>query len=191
MLFLVRIVQEAVWIPGPVWMGAENFAPPGPDPPTAERVATQTTLPRPPCPLRAKYNPPPPLYNFRVGGRFSSQLLHSWREYKFNPRSLHWGFLATAPGNWEAGLRDSTDHSPFYLALSFGLFLFPTHSTPPMPSSQVTQFTSLPSSYLTFLLSLPSNLTSLSLFFRKFFPFILSYFYSLSSFPTSTYLHTY
>ena len=35
----VPIVQEAGWAPGPVWIGAENFVPPGFDPRTFQSVA--------------------------------------------------------------------------------------------------------------------------------------------------------
>ena len=34
----VPIVQEAGWTPGPVWIGAENLAPPGFDPRTLQPV---------------------------------------------------------------------------------------------------------------------------------------------------------
>ena len=38
----VPIVQEAVWFPGPVWIGAENLAPrPGFDPRTFQPVASR------------------------------------------------------------------------------------------------------------------------------------------------------
>ena len=40
----VPIVQEAVWVPGPVWTGAENLAaPPGFDPRTVQPVASRYT----------------------------------------------------------------------------------------------------------------------------------------------------
>ena len=34
------MVQEAGWAPGPIWTGAENFAPPGFDPRTFQPVAS-------------------------------------------------------------------------------------------------------------------------------------------------------
>jgi hypothetical protein len=46
----VAIVQEAWWAPGPVWTGAENFAPTGirsPDRPARNSVAIPTELPGP------------------------------------------------------------------------------------------------------------------------------------------------
>jgi len=46
----VRIAQEAMWAPGPVWTGAENLAPTGirsPDRPTRSPVAIRTGLPGP------------------------------------------------------------------------------------------------------------------------------------------------
>jgi hypothetical protein len=39
----VPIVQEAGWAPEPVWIGAENLAPPGFDPRTFQRVASRYT----------------------------------------------------------------------------------------------------------------------------------------------------
>jgi hypothetical protein len=39
----VPIVLEAGWAPGPVWAGAENFAPPGFDPQTVQPVASRYT----------------------------------------------------------------------------------------------------------------------------------------------------
>jgi hypothetical protein len=39
----VPIVQEAVWAPEPVWIGAENLAPPGFDPRTFQPVASRYT----------------------------------------------------------------------------------------------------------------------------------------------------
>ena len=36
-------VQEVVWVPGPVWTGAENLAPPEFDPRTAQPVASRYT----------------------------------------------------------------------------------------------------------------------------------------------------
>jgi hypothetical protein len=39
----VPIVQEAGWTPEPVWIGAENFAPPGFDPRTFQPVASRYT----------------------------------------------------------------------------------------------------------------------------------------------------
>jgi hypothetical protein len=39
----VPIVQEAGWIPGPVWTSAENLAPPGFDPRTVQPVASRYT----------------------------------------------------------------------------------------------------------------------------------------------------
>ena len=36
-------VQEVGWAPGPVWIGAENFAPPGFDPRTVQPVASRYT----------------------------------------------------------------------------------------------------------------------------------------------------
>ena len=39
----VPIVQEAVWAPGPVWMGVENLAPPGVDPRTVQPIAIRYT----------------------------------------------------------------------------------------------------------------------------------------------------
>ena len=45
----VPIVQEAGWAPGPVWIGAENLAPPGLDPwnvqPVGSRYADYATRP--------------------------------------------------------------------------------------------------------------------------------------------------
>ena len=38
---LVPIVQEAGWVPGPVWTGAENSPPPGFDPRTVQPVASR------------------------------------------------------------------------------------------------------------------------------------------------------
>ena len=40
---LVPIVQEAGWAPEPVWIGAENLAPPGFDPRTFQPVASRYT----------------------------------------------------------------------------------------------------------------------------------------------------
>ena len=39
----VPIVQEAGWVPGPVWTGAENLAPSGFDPRTVQPVASRYT----------------------------------------------------------------------------------------------------------------------------------------------------
>jgi hypothetical protein len=39
----VPIVEEAGWAPEPVWIGAENLAPPGFDPRTFQPVATRYT----------------------------------------------------------------------------------------------------------------------------------------------------
>jgi len=39
----VPIAQEAGWAPGPVWIGAENLAPPGFDPRTVQPVASHYT----------------------------------------------------------------------------------------------------------------------------------------------------
>ena len=39
----VPIVQEAGWVPGPVWTGAENIAPPGFDPRIVQPVASRYT----------------------------------------------------------------------------------------------------------------------------------------------------
>ena len=39
----VPIVYEAGWAPGPVWTGAENLAPPGPEPRTTQPVASRYT----------------------------------------------------------------------------------------------------------------------------------------------------
>ena len=39
----VPIVQEAGWAPEPVWIGAENLAPPGFDPRTVQPVASPYT----------------------------------------------------------------------------------------------------------------------------------------------------
>jgi hypothetical protein len=39
----VSIVQEAGWVPGPVWTGAENSPPPGFDPRTVHPVASRYT----------------------------------------------------------------------------------------------------------------------------------------------------
>jgi len=36
----VPIVQEAAWVPGPVWMGAENLSQPVFDPWTAQHIAS-------------------------------------------------------------------------------------------------------------------------------------------------------
>jgi hypothetical protein len=50
----VPIVQEAGWAPGPVWTGAEYFAPTGirsPDRPARSSVAIPTELPGPPLSL--------------------------------------------------------------------------------------------------------------------------------------------
>ena len=47
----VPIVQEAEWAPDPVWIGAENLAPPGFDPRTSKPVASRYTdysIPAPP-----------------------------------------------------------------------------------------------------------------------------------------------
>ena len=47
---LVPFVQEAVWAAGPVWRGAENFAPTeirSPNRPARSSVAIPTELPRP------------------------------------------------------------------------------------------------------------------------------------------------
>jgi len=42
--YLVPIVQEVGWAPGPVWTGAENLAPPpGFDPRTVQSVASRYT----------------------------------------------------------------------------------------------------------------------------------------------------
>jgi hypothetical protein len=40
---LVPIVQEAGWVPEPVWIGAENLAPPGFDPRTFQPVVSRYT----------------------------------------------------------------------------------------------------------------------------------------------------
>jgi hypothetical protein len=48
----VPIVQEAGWAPEPVWIGAENLAPPGFDPRTFQAVASRYTvyaIPAPRC----------------------------------------------------------------------------------------------------------------------------------------------
>jgi hypothetical protein len=37
------IVQEAGWAPGPVWIGAENLAPPGFDPRIVQPVGSRYT----------------------------------------------------------------------------------------------------------------------------------------------------
>ena len=39
----VPTVYESVWDPGPIWTGAENFAPPGFDPRTVQPVASRYT----------------------------------------------------------------------------------------------------------------------------------------------------
>jgi len=39
----VPTVQEAGWVPGPVWRGAENLAPPGFDPRAVQPVASRYT----------------------------------------------------------------------------------------------------------------------------------------------------
>jgi hypothetical protein len=39
----VLIVQQAGWTPGPVWISAENLAPPGFDPRTFQPVASRYT----------------------------------------------------------------------------------------------------------------------------------------------------
>jgi hypothetical protein len=39
----VPIVEEAGWVPGPVWTGEENLAPPGFDPRTFQPVAIRYT----------------------------------------------------------------------------------------------------------------------------------------------------
>ena len=39
----IPIVQEAEWVPGPVWTGAENLAPPGFDPLIVQPVASRYT----------------------------------------------------------------------------------------------------------------------------------------------------
>ena len=39
----VPIVQEAGWVPGPVWTGAENFVPPGFDPRAVQPIASRYT----------------------------------------------------------------------------------------------------------------------------------------------------
>jgi hypothetical protein len=44
---IVPIVQEAGWVPGPVWTGAENLAPISPGPSSPQRVAISTTQSRP------------------------------------------------------------------------------------------------------------------------------------------------
>jgi hypothetical protein len=44
----VAIIQEAGWVPGPVWTGAENLVPTGirsPDRPARSSVAIPTELP--------------------------------------------------------------------------------------------------------------------------------------------------
>ena len=53
---LVPIVQEAGWTPEPVWIGAENLAPPGFDPRTFQPVASRYTDYAIPAPLRVKYS---------------------------------------------------------------------------------------------------------------------------------------
>jgi len=40
----VLVVQEVGWVPGPVWRGAENLAPPGFDPRTVQAVASRCTV---------------------------------------------------------------------------------------------------------------------------------------------------
>jgi hypothetical protein len=40
---LVLIVQEALWVPWPVWTGAENLVPPGFAPRTVQPVASRYT----------------------------------------------------------------------------------------------------------------------------------------------------
>ena len=47
----VPIVQEARWAPEPVWIGAENLAPPGFDPQTFQPVASRYTDYAMPAPL--------------------------------------------------------------------------------------------------------------------------------------------
>jgi len=52
----VPIVQEAVWIPGLVWTGADNLAPPGFDPYTVQPVVSRYSTdyaPQPTCRLCA------------------------------------------------------------------------------------------------------------------------------------------
>ena len=39
----VPTVQEGGWAPGPIWTGAENLAPPGFDPRTAQNVVSRYT----------------------------------------------------------------------------------------------------------------------------------------------------
>jgi hypothetical protein len=46
------IVQEAGWAPEPVWIGAENLAPPGFDPRTFQPVASRYTAYAIPTPER-------------------------------------------------------------------------------------------------------------------------------------------
>jgi hypothetical protein len=55
----VPIVQEARWTPEPVWIGAENLAPPGFDPRTFQPVASRYT----------DYAIPAPKWNCRMGKR--------------------------------------------------------------------------------------------------------------------------
>ena len=53
----VPIVQEAGWAPGPVWISAENLAPPGFDPRTFQPVAsgyTDYAIPAPSLPPKTK-----------------------------------------------------------------------------------------------------------------------------------------
>jgi len=49
----VPIVQEAGWAPEPVWIGAENLAPPGFDPQTFQPAASRYTD----CAILAPQNP--------------------------------------------------------------------------------------------------------------------------------------
>jgi hypothetical protein len=48
----VPIVEEAGWAPEPVWIGAENLAPPGLDPRTFQPVATRYTDCAIPAPVK-------------------------------------------------------------------------------------------------------------------------------------------
>jgi hypothetical protein len=43
MYWLLPIVQEARWAPGPVWTSAENLSPPGFDPRTVQPIASRYT----------------------------------------------------------------------------------------------------------------------------------------------------
>jgi hypothetical protein len=70
----VPIVQEAGWAPEPVWIGAENLAPPGFDPQTFQPVASRYT----------DYAIPGPRDFIRIDQSLNAVLIAFYRSYELH-----------------------------------------------------------------------------------------------------------